>query len=132
MLTFFQPVWLLLLIPLAAAWFAWPLPNRGLKVLRAVIFLLVVLALAQLAIKLPDRAGTVVVVAPQRIHAAKFRCGGKGNHRPAPQGDGTARPAWRRGVRAGHGRGAITAARGVRRIHGAGWRGPFELERRPR
>lgn len=63
MLTFFQPVWLLLLIPLAAAWFAWPLPNRGLKILRAVIFLLVVLALAQLAIKLPDRAGTVVVVA---------------------------------------------------------------------
>jgi Mg-chelatase subunit ChlD len=63
MLTCFQPVWLLLLIPLAAAWFAWPLPNRGLKILRAVIFLLVVLALAQLAIKLPDRAGTVVVVA---------------------------------------------------------------------
>ena len=63
MLTLFQPVWLLLLIPLAAAWFAWPLPARGLKILRAVIFLLVVLALAQLAIKLPDRAGTVIVVA---------------------------------------------------------------------
>src|SRR5882672_3434682 len=63
MLTLFQPVWLLLLIPLAAACFAWPLPNRGLKILRAVIFLLVVLALAQLAIKLPDRAGTVIVVA---------------------------------------------------------------------
>src|ERR1022692_270048 len=63
MLTFFQPIWLLVLIPLAAAWFAWPLPNRGLKILRAVIFLLVVLALAQLAIKLPDRAGTVIIVA---------------------------------------------------------------------
>ncbi len=63
MLTLFQPVWLLLLIPVAAAWFAWPLPNRGLMVLRAVIFLLVVFALAQLAIKLPDRAGTVIVVA---------------------------------------------------------------------
>ena len=63
MLTFFQPVWLLLLIPLAAAWVAWPLPNRGLKILRAVIFVLVVLALAQFAIKLPDRAGTIVVVA---------------------------------------------------------------------
>jgi Mg-chelatase subunit ChlD len=63
MLTLFQPVWLLLLIPVAAAWFAWPLPNRGLKMLRAVIFLLVVLALAQLAIKLPDRAGTVIIVA---------------------------------------------------------------------
>ena len=63
MLTFFQSIWLLLLIPLAAAWFAWPLPNRGLKFLRAVIFLLVVLAVAQFAVKLPDRAGTVVVVA---------------------------------------------------------------------
>jgi Mg-chelatase subunit ChlD len=63
MLTLFQPVWLLLLFPLAAAWFAWPLPARGLKILRAVVLLLVVLALAQLAIKLPDRAGTVIVVA---------------------------------------------------------------------
>ena len=63
MLTFFQPVWLLLLIPLATAWFAWPLPARGLKVLRAAVFLFVVLAVAQIAIRLPDRAGTVVVVA---------------------------------------------------------------------
>jgi Mg-chelatase subunit ChlD len=63
MLTLFQPVWLLLLVPLAAACFAWPLPTRGLKILRAVIFIFVVLALAQLAIKLPDRAGTVIVVA---------------------------------------------------------------------
>jgi len=38
MFVLFQPVWLLLLIPLAAAWFAWPLPNRWLKILRAVIF----------------------------------------------------------------------------------------------
>jgi hypothetical protein len=63
MFVLFQPVWLLLLIPLAAAWFTWLLPNRGLKILRAMIFLLVVLALAQLAVKLPDRAGTVIVVA---------------------------------------------------------------------
>src|SRR5690242_15576696 len=59
----FQPVWLLLLVPVAAAWWAWPLPGRWLKALRAVIFLLIILALARLAIKLPDRAGTVVVVA---------------------------------------------------------------------
>ena len=63
MVIFFQPVWLLLLIPLATAWFIWPLPARGLKWLRAVVFFFVVLALAQLALKLPDRAGTVVVVA---------------------------------------------------------------------
>lgn len=61
--TFFQPVWLLLFIPLAAACFAWPLPNRLLNLLRASVFLLVVFALAELAIRLPDRAGTVVVVA---------------------------------------------------------------------
>jgi Mg-chelatase subunit ChlD len=63
MLTCFQPVWLLLLVPLAAAWFIWPLPNRGLMILRAVVFAVIVLALAQLAIRLPDRAGTVIVVA---------------------------------------------------------------------
>ncbi len=63
MLTLFQPVWLLLLVPMAAAWFAWPLPNRGLQILRAFIFVFVVLALAQLAVKLPDRSGTVIVVA---------------------------------------------------------------------
>src|SRR5215831_12102673 len=63
MLVLFQPVWLLLLIPLAAAWFVWPLPNRGLQTFRAMIFVLVVLALAQLAVRLPDRAGTVIVVA---------------------------------------------------------------------
>jgi Mg-chelatase subunit ChlD len=63
MFVLFQPVWLVLLIPLAAAGLAWPLPSRGLNILRAVIFALVVLALAQLAIKLPDRSGTVLVVA---------------------------------------------------------------------
>ena len=63
MFAVYQPIWLLLLFPLAAAWFLWPLPNRGLGALRAGIFVLVTLALAQLAIRLPDRAGTVVVVA---------------------------------------------------------------------
>jgi Mg-chelatase subunit ChlD len=63
MFTFFQPIWLLLLIPLAVAGYLWPLPSRGLKGLRVVVVVLVVAALAQLAIRLPDRAGTVVVVA---------------------------------------------------------------------
>ena len=63
MIVFFQPVWLLLLIPLAVAWFVWPLPGRSLKIFRAITFVLVALALAQFAIRLPDRAGTVVVVA---------------------------------------------------------------------
>src|ERR1700690_3778754 len=71
MFTVFQPVWLLLLIPLAAAWFLWPLPNRGLRGLRAGIFVLVTLALAQLAVRLPDRAGTVVVVADRSASMPK-------------------------------------------------------------
>jgi Mg-chelatase subunit ChlD len=61
--TFFQPIWLLLFVPLAAACLAWPLPNRLLNGLRVAVFILVVFALAQFAIRLPDRAGTVIVVA---------------------------------------------------------------------
>jgi Mg-chelatase subunit ChlD len=63
MIVFFQPIWLLLLVPLVVAWFVWPLPGRGLRILRAVTFVLVALALAQIAIRLPDRSGTVIVVA---------------------------------------------------------------------
>ncbi|HET7623942.1 MAG TPA: VWA domain-containing protein [Verrucomicrobiae bacterium] len=60
---FFQPVWLLLVVPLAVAWFVWPLPNRGLRWVRAATFALILFALARFAIRLPDRAGTVIVVA---------------------------------------------------------------------
>ena len=58
-----QPIWLLLLIPLAAVWAFWPLPTRGLRTVRAVVFLALILALCHPAIRLPDRAGTIVVVA---------------------------------------------------------------------
>ncbi len=63
MLILAQPVWLVLLIPLAVLLVMWPLPNRLLRVLRAVAFALVVLALCQPAIRLPDKSGTVVIVA---------------------------------------------------------------------
>ncbi|HPU57598.1 MAG TPA: VWA domain-containing protein, partial [Verrucomicrobiota bacterium] len=63
MIHFFQPIWLLLLIPLAVVWLIWPLPSRGLRIVRAFVFVLIVLALAQFAVRLPERAGTVVVVA---------------------------------------------------------------------
>ncbi|HEX4178396.1 MAG TPA: VWA domain-containing protein, partial [Rhizomicrobium sp.] len=63
MVTLFQPIWLLLLVPLAAAWIGWPLPNRFLQILRALVFVLVVLGLAQLVIRLPDRSGAIIVVA---------------------------------------------------------------------
>src|SRR2546423_7794859 len=61
--SFFQPVWLLLLVPLAVAWWVWPLPSRWLRMMRAVTMILIVFALAQFAIRLPDRSGTVIVVA---------------------------------------------------------------------
>ena len=58
-----QPVWLALLIPLGILWAFWPMPTRFLRVLRAVTLVALVLAMAQPSIKLPDRAGTIVVVA---------------------------------------------------------------------
>jgi len=61
--TLSQPGWLILLIPLAAAMWYWRLPSPGLRVLRAVVLGLVLLALAGAAVRLPSRAGTVVVVA---------------------------------------------------------------------
>lgn len=63
MVVLFQPAWLLLLVPLAVALWIWPPPNKGLRILRAAVFVLIVLAMAQFALRLPDRAGIVVVVA---------------------------------------------------------------------
>ena len=77
MLTFFQPVWLLLLVPLAVAWFIWPLPNRGLKIVRALTFVLIVIALAEVAIRLPNRAGTVIVVADRSESMPKQAAAGE-------------------------------------------------------
>ncbi|MBM4048800.1 MAG: VWA domain-containing protein, partial [Planctomycetes bacterium] len=59
----YQPAWLLFLIPLAAAWLLWPLPTRVLRALRAATFVLLVLALCQPVLRLPDRSGAVVVIA---------------------------------------------------------------------
>jgi len=61
--TFSQPGWLILLIPLAGAMWYWRLPSRLLQVLRAVTLVLVLLALCGAAVRLPSRRGTVVVVA---------------------------------------------------------------------
>jgi Mg-chelatase subunit ChlD len=62
-MTLLQPIWLLLLIPLAVAWRRWPLPTRALQTLRATAYVCVVLAACGLSLRLPSRAGTVVVVA---------------------------------------------------------------------
>ncbi|HSR70622.1 MAG TPA: vWA domain-containing protein [Acidobacteriota bacterium] len=62
-MTLLWPLWLLLLIPLAAALWVWPPPTRVLRLLRLVVLALLVTALASPVIELPRRAGTIVVVA---------------------------------------------------------------------
>ncbi len=62
-MTLLQPIWLLLLIPLIISLRVWKMPSRLLEVLRVVILCLILLAMCGLAVKLPSRAGTVVVVA---------------------------------------------------------------------
>jgi hypothetical protein len=62
-MTLLAPIWLLLLVPLGAALVAWPLPGRGLNIMRAITLGLLVLAMAQPTMRLPDRHGVLVVVA---------------------------------------------------------------------
>ncbi len=61
-MTLLEPLWLLLAVPLFAALLRYPLSGRLLNGLRAATILLAVLAIAGLAVRLPSRAGTVVVV----------------------------------------------------------------------
>lgn len=62
-MTLLSPIYLLLLMPLGVVMWYWPQPTRLLRVLRGLTMLLIVLALAGLAARLPSRAGTIVVVA---------------------------------------------------------------------
>lgn len=62
-MTLLDPVWLLLALPLFAALWRFPLPTRLLNLLRGATLLFVLFAIAGLAVRLPSRAGTVVVVA---------------------------------------------------------------------
>ncbi len=62
-----DPAWLLLVVPLAAALWYWRLPTRLLTVMRAVALLAVLGALAGLAVRLPSRAGTVVVMVDRSL-----------------------------------------------------------------
>jgi hypothetical protein len=61
--SFEQPIWLLLIAPLAVVLWVWPMPTRLLGILRGLALLLVLLAMAGLAILLPSTRGTVVIVA---------------------------------------------------------------------
>ena len=62
-MTLLQPIWLLLLIPLIISLRVWKLPSHLLAGLRLAMLLLILLAMCGLAVKLPSRAGTLVVVA---------------------------------------------------------------------
>jgi Mg-chelatase subunit ChlD len=75
--TLLHPIWLFVLIPAVLALWRWPMPSRLLQVLRCASWTCLLLALCGLALRLPSRAGTVVVVAdrslsmpPKSDHAA--------------------------------------------------------------
>jgi Mg-chelatase subunit ChlD len=66
-MTLLQPIWLVLLIPLLTLWWLWRPLATGLRYLRLAILMLILLALGGLALRLPSRAGTVVVVADRSL-----------------------------------------------------------------
>ncbi len=66
-MTLLSPIWLLVVIPLALGVWLFRPPSRLLVGLRATALTLVVLALAGLALRLPSRAGTVVVIADRSL-----------------------------------------------------------------
>ena len=61
-MTLLHPIWLLLLIPLIISLRVWKPPSPLLGILRLAMLSLILLAMCGLAVKLPSRAGTVVVV----------------------------------------------------------------------
>ena len=62
-MTLLHPIWLLLLIPLIISLRVWKPPSHLLTGFRLAILSLILLAMCGLAVKLPSRTGTVVVVA---------------------------------------------------------------------
>jgi Mg-chelatase subunit ChlD len=62
-----SPIWLLLAIPVLATLWIWPMPSRMLRMLRFLSLALLVIAMAVPAIKLPARAGTVIVVVDRSL-----------------------------------------------------------------
>src|SRR5262249_6517673 len=67
MITLLHPIWLALAIPLAAAWLVWRPSSRFLRCARWAVLLLILLALCGLAVNLPSRNGTIVVVADRSL-----------------------------------------------------------------
>ena len=64
---FTQPIWLTLAIPVAVALWLWRAPSRLLEILRVVATVLILVAMAGPALRLPSRQGFVVVVADRSL-----------------------------------------------------------------
>ena len=62
-----QPIWLLLIAPLAVVVWVWPGATRVLTGLRVGALVLLVLGMCRPALTLPDRSGVVVVVADRSL-----------------------------------------------------------------
>ncbi|HQR33171.1 MAG TPA: VWA domain-containing protein [Blastocatellia bacterium] len=67
MITLVNPIWLILAIPLFTAWWIWKPFSRFLRIARLALLSLILLALCGLSVKLPSRAGTVIVVADRSL-----------------------------------------------------------------
>src|SRR5262249_6056927 len=67
LVTLLAPIWLLLLVPLGLSLWVWRPPTRFLFGVRLASMALVLLALSGLALRLPSRAGTVVVIADRSL-----------------------------------------------------------------
>ena len=67
MIFFEQPLWLLLLLPLAAGMALRPFPSRSANVLQGLIFLLLLLALAGMGLKLPEKRGILMVLCDRSL-----------------------------------------------------------------
>lgn len=66
-MTFESPIWLLLAIPLAASLWFWPMPSRGLSVLRGCLMALLVLGVSGLSVRIPSSSGMVIVLADRSL-----------------------------------------------------------------
>ena len=64
---FFQPVWFLLIIPLATLLMFWKLPSRTLLTLRILFWTMIILAMTDTALRLSQKSGTVVVIADRSL-----------------------------------------------------------------
>lgn len=62
-MTLLHPIWLLLAVPVGVSLWLWRMPSLILWALRLLLITLILLAMSGLAIKLPSRVGTVVIVA---------------------------------------------------------------------